>query len=171
MHELGTSRPGVLQEYTALGQFREREPTGLVYPTDKHVFISFAVKTLPLIQVVAMRGMTQSLLDDPRARDSRRAQALDKPQQSVQRLFTNEYVNLMKAIVVDQERANAGYVLLVAGQKVTSAEDASSLTANTDVQDVSRGTYQFSLYSYTPLTASAIQVRHTGVQLLIQSFV
>lgn len=161
MHDLGTrSSPSTLQEYTALGQFREREPTGLVYPTDDHVFISFAVKTLPLIQVVPMRGMRQILPEDPRNRDSRRAQAPTKPQQTVQRLPTKEYISLMKAIVIDQEPANAGYVLLVAGQEVISPDDDSSPTANSEIRDFSRGSYQFSLYSYAPLIASAIQVRH-----------
>ena len=132
----------------------------MVYPSDDHVFISFAVKTLPLIQVVPIREVVSSDPDESNTRESRRAGASDTPQQSVQRLLTAEYVDLMKAVVVrDPNRTNAAYVLLVAGGKVPSTDNDAAAAVETGAQDAPHSNFQFSLYSYTPSTTATIQVR------------
>lgn len=156
MHDIPTAMLlNTLQAYTALGQLREREPQGVLYPTDDHVFISFAVKSLPLVQVVPMRSPDQDV-QESRAQEGQASGLLDTPQQSVQRLRTEEYVDLMKAIVFKSKNGTAvENILLVAGQKVTSVDEDSGTAPAAGVQEKS---FQFSLYSYRAVAASTFQV-------------
>ena len=150
------------QESQSVGQLRERQPTGVIYPTDSHAFISFTVQSRPWVQVLPTQSIADIEADNSKEQDNRGAGPLDQPQQGVQRLAVSESVDLMKALVVDNNDTSLAYILLLAGTAVPEVEVGNGATGGHSTQpaasQVPDGKVQFSLYSYSPGASSNIMV-------------
>lgn len=150
-----------MQEAQSVGQFRDRQPGSAIYPTNDHVFISFTVQSQPLVQVLPTKSATDTSEDASTVQSSRRAGVVDVPQQSVQRLLVLEFVDLMKAIVINNDSSQS-YILLIAGAPVPEVDDGTGAVATSKDPDAVSHDHQrlqFSLYSYTPGASSNIAVR------------
>jgi hypothetical protein len=93
-----------VQVYNKTSQFRNRNPTSIVYPSDDVAFIGFAEEQLPLVQVLPTAPQ----------------QGAERPEDdvAVQRQFALEHVSLMKAFQFPLTSGGTVNLLLVAGVKV-----------------------------------------------------